>query len=528
MPTEVIDLLLRVNLALAASVIIVLALRVPARRLFGARVAYALWLLPLVAMAMCFVPGRVEHIVLDAPIPGEAAHASGIIEAPAPEHPYLLWAWCLGVALSLIILTLRQARFTLALGKLSARGDLGARVLAAESTAHGPAVIGVLRPVIVTPSDFDLRFDAEERRIVLAHERAHLAQGDPWINALAVLLQCVNWFNPFVHIGARALRLDQELACDAAVLAQSDGMRRRYAEAMLKTHVGAVAPLGCAWPPSNLHALKERISMLKLALPTRAQRLAGASIIVLAAAGAAAASWAAQPTRVVATMAPFAAAAAAYADDDLMGEFDDNGDGRVRIMRDGVLVEERDLTPEEREELRRSLAEARESIREARESIEDARLERLESLRELENLRGLEGLAALEGLASLESLAALEALADIDVDVDADEDSRRAIADARRQAADQRREIAEQRRLTAEERREIQEEVREAMQEARLEMARASREEQQMARDAIREARREIAEELREARARGDRIEIEALEVAEESLRRSEDSVDKR
>lgn len=494
MPTELIDLLFRVNLALAVGVALVLVLRVPARRFFGARVAYALWLLPLVAMAMCFVPGRIEHIVMDAPMPG-SSHPGDATEAPAPEHPYLLWAWCAGVAISLIVLAMRQARFTLSLGKLRARSDLGAHVHAAESPVHGPAVIGLLRPVIVTPSDFDQRFDAEERRIVLAHEHAHLAQGDPWINAAVVLMQCVNWFNPFAHVGARALRLDQELACDAAVLARSDGMRRRYAEAMLKTHVGAVAPLGCAWPPSNLNALKERISMLKLALPSRAQRLAGASIIVLAAAGAAAASWAAQPTRVVATFAPFAAAAAADTqtgeDDDLLAGFDEDGDGRVRIMRDGVVIDERELTPEERAELRESLAEARRAIAEARESIADAQLQQLEAL------RGLEGLAALE------------ALGDIDVDID-HEAIERSIEEALAEA--------ESARLSDEERREIDEAVREGLREARMQIAAARDEERVQAIEAIREARMEVAEELRQARLRGDRVEIDALELAERTL----------
>ena len=265
MASEWIDLLVRANLALAAGVAVVMALRPLARRFFGARIAYALWLLPIAAAAMCFTPQRVEHVVLEpASAPIGSAVPAAAVEVAAAQPPYLLWAWIGGALLSVLILAMRQARFTLALGRLHKRDDLGRHVRGAESSEHGPAVIGVLRPIIVTPADFESRFDAEERRIVLAHERAHMAQGDPWINVLVVVLQCVNWFNPFVHIGARALRVDQELACDAAVLAQSDGIRRRYAEAMLKTHIAASAPIGCAWPPSNLNALKERIAMLKM------------------------------------------------------------------------------------------------------------------------------------------------------------------------------------------------------------------------------------------------------------------------
>lgn len=498
MASDLLDLLVRANLALAAGVILVLVLRLPVRRVFGARVAYSLWILPLAAAAMCFAPARVEHIVIDAAMAGLSAQPS------APQPPYLLWAWIVGASLSLVILLLRQARFTLALGRLRARDDLGARVHAAESSAHGPAVVGVLRPIIITPADFDARFDADERRFVLAHEQTHLAHGDHWINALVVFLQCVNWFNPFMHIGARILRIDQELACDAAVITGAEGLRRRYAEAILKTHVAAAAPIGCAWPPSNLNALKERIVMLKHTLPSRTQMLIGASVVVLTAAGVAAASWAAQPARIVASVAatpaneavaPATLTLASAGDDALAGEDDDR---RVRVIRNGEVIEARDLTPEEREEIRRSVREAREAMDEAREAMAGARLEQLESLR------------------SLESLGALESLSDLEVDIDR-EAIERAVAEARAAADDE--------RLTADERREVAEAVREAMREVEVELAamRSELRNNAVARDALREARIEVVRELDSARARGDIDEISALEQAEQALRAAED-----
>jgi len=187
METDLLSLLVRFNLVLAAAILLVLALRAPVRRLFGARVAYALWSLPLIAAAMCFLPARVEHIVLDA-----SAQTTLVRDGAAQQPPYLLWAWALGALVSVLVLSVRQWRYARGLGALHARDDLGANVRAAASTNHGPAVLGVLRPIIVTPADFDSRFDAEERHIVLAHERAHMAQGDPIINAVAVLTQCVN------------------------------------------------------------------------------------------------------------------------------------------------------------------------------------------------------------------------------------------------------------------------------------------------------------------------------------------------
>ena len=306
MVNDLISLIVRVNLALAVGIVVVLALRTLARHGFGARIAYSLWLLPVLAAGACFLPPRIERLTIAdtlAPVSSSLPSAMGSFpaapETAIPQLQPIFWLaiWCAGVVLSLAVLALRQGRFARALGRLRPRNDLGAGVFGAESNEHGPAVIGVLRPIIVTPADFDERYSDEERRIVLAHERAHLAQGDPLINAFVVTLQCANWFNPFVHVGARALRLDQELAADAAVLATS--ARRTYAEAILKTQIMAAAPLGAAWPPNSAQSLKERIAMLKRTLPNRTQRILGVSAIAIVAAGVCAAAWAAQPAQVV-------------------------------------------------------------------------------------------------------------------------------------------------------------------------------------------------------------------------------------
>ena len=47
------------------------------------------------------------------------------------------------------------------------------------------------------------------------------------------LIRAINWFNPLVHLGAFYARVDQELACDAAVAERFPGEGRTYAEAMV-------------------------------------------------------------------------------------------------------------------------------------------------------------------------------------------------------------------------------------------------------------------------------------------------------
>jgi beta-lactamase regulating signal transducer with metallopeptidase domain len=75
--------------------------------------------------------------------------------------------------------------------------------------------------------------------VVLAHERVHLERGDPPVNAALALLTCVNWFNPAAHVMSHWLKIDQELACDARVVAAHPKARKAYAQAMLKTQLAA-------------------------------------------------------------------------------------------------------------------------------------------------------------------------------------------------------------------------------------------------------------------------------------------------
>ena len=111
----------------------------------------------------------------------------------------------------------RQLRFAAAL-RGGAPGSVGGtRVVRAARTDIGPAVVG---RAIILPLDFEDRFTRAEQAAILAHEAQHLARGDVAANAVVALIQCLCWFNPLVHLAARWIRVDQEFACDAAVIAQ--------------------------------------------------------------------------------------------------------------------------------------------------------------------------------------------------------------------------------------------------------------------------------------------------------------------
>jgi beta-lactamase regulating signal transducer with metallopeptidase domain len=305
--SDLLLLLVRANLVAAGAIALILVLRPFMARRFGARVTYALWSLAPLAVLASLIPAR--RIVVEAGSVASRIVENQAAELPAPAlvpdvvalaaplfdpTPWFVAAWAVGALLCVGLLAWRQHMFGRSLGALTREADL----YRAEAAGVGPAVVGALRPRIVLPSDFEARFAPDEREVVLAHERTHFRRGDPLANGLVALGQCLFWLNPLVHVAAHYVRLDQELACDAAVMARFPGARKRYAEAMLKTQLAPMtAPLACYWPGRSAHPMKQRIAMLKQTLPDRPRRMMGLALVAGLSLGAGVVAWAAQPAR---------------------------------------------------------------------------------------------------------------------------------------------------------------------------------------------------------------------------------------
>ncbi len=288
--------LIEATLATSAAMLAVLALRKLLRAAFGSGACHAAWSAVPVALLATLLPVAEA----DAPVAPLAVIRVPIeqlvVEAPRSATPDLAaWvciAWLCGCVAFAMFLVWQQRRFMRGLGRIVDRGD---GLLLADSVAGLPAVIGVWKPRIVMPADAMDRYDSTERGLMLAHEREHIARGDLLANACVAALRCLFWFNPLLHAAARRFRDDQELACDAGVIARHPHSRRSYGEAMLKTQIAAtVLPLGCHWGQS--HPLKERIEMLKRPLPSSLRHTGGRAIVIALLLGAGYAAWAVQPT----------------------------------------------------------------------------------------------------------------------------------------------------------------------------------------------------------------------------------------
>jgi len=296
MIAELLALLAEMAVASAAALALVLGLRKPVRRRFGAEAAYALWLLlPLSLLAMALpTPGLAPELAtlrgaVAQVLPADPAR----LPMPAGEAATrLAFTWLAGTLLAGAWLFLCQRRFVAGLGPLRRRPDGLVQSLAVRGL---PAVLG-LRPRIVLPGDFDQRYSAIERELVLAHEFLHLRRGDVPVNMLFGLLRCLLWFNPLIHLSAGFFRQDQELSCDAEVLRRHPGHRRVYGDAMLKTELAEQPlPLGCHW--TGHHPLKERLTMLKNAPVSPRRRQAGLSLAAGLVLAVSTLAWAAQPAQ---------------------------------------------------------------------------------------------------------------------------------------------------------------------------------------------------------------------------------------
>lgn len=368
-----IDWLMGTMLATAALMALVLLIRRPVARLFGARIAYALWLIPAARLFMPSLTETIEVPVRDAAPSALSPETLAAIAAAQAEPAAFDWTalaltiWIGGAAMLFLWRSwsyIQQREDILAEAKPVEVID-GIRIVEAPAVA-GPIAFGLFDKVVALPSSFFRNYSERERELALAHEISHHRSGDLFVNLAAFGLLCIHWFNPLAWIAWRAFRFDQEAACDARVLGASRADDRPvYGRAIAKAASGR--PLIFASALDNKKLLKQRLRTMNFNDKSPIRRKAG---LILVAAGIAVAlpltasvSYAyvqapEAPAAPEAPRAPDAPDAPAYPDADL----DYDGDMRRIVIRDEDGEHRVHI---DREELRRSLDEipTREELR---------------------------------------------------------------------------------------------------------------------------------------------------------------------
>ncbi|QJU58685.1 hypothetical protein HL653_13730 [Sphingomonas sp. AP4-R1] len=290
--------------------LLVLIVRRPVSRWFGARVAYALWLIPLVRMVLPPVPGH--HMLLKpfavltataemtapanvnldlglaAPEPLglppelQAALDTGPVPAGPDWISLLIGAWLAGAALFFGWQMLRYRLFVARAmrGATHLSTSAGVEIFVSDGV-EGPIASGVMRRRIFLPRDFLDRYSSSERRQALLHEGAHHDRKDLLANVAAIGIVALHWWNPIAHIAYRCFRADQELACDATVLADAAPEELyAYGSALVKSTVGRAPAAACAF--NRTDEIKRRLTMIKRGRLGFGRRAAGVMLATVA------------------------------------------------------------------------------------------------------------------------------------------------------------------------------------------------------------------------------------------------------
>ena len=91
-------------------------------------------------------------------------------------------------------------------------------VLLCSPDVNTPITWGVFQPMVVLPEEA-VGWTEEHRRVVLAHELAHVARKDARSQLFAGVVCAMYWFHPLVWLVERKLRAECERACDDRVVA---------------------------------------------------------------------------------------------------------------------------------------------------------------------------------------------------------------------------------------------------------------------------------------------------------------------
>lgn len=296
------DTLLWTGVLLAA----VLLLRRPVARHFGPQAAYALWALPFLRLLTPTITLPAWMKPASEPVARPATElstlwlpTSGEPVVPAVAEPAAnlpldlvalgLAAWLVG-ALVFLVLRFRayfeMRRELLAEAREVGRapgGLLGPIRLVETPATNTPLAFGVLDRVIALPPRFLALAERPMRDLALAHELAHHRGGDLIANFAVQPLFALHWFNPLGWVGWRAMRRDQEAACDARVVRTADaGLRATYAQTIASFAAGPkvalAAPMAC--PVLGDKSIIHRLRSLTMSDISARRRWAGRSLLL--------------------------------------------------------------------------------------------------------------------------------------------------------------------------------------------------------------------------------------------------------
>ena len=320
-PTDILQALVRASIAGGVAAMVAWLLIVATRNRIPASLRAWIWWLVAAHFVTAIIPTQQVVVPSSATTPRIpsvaaptrlAAEQTSVVAtqisdqvlpgAPVPVMGYLIplgaAVWILGVVLSLL-LQVRAFRRMERVWKAAEPydplpdeapalrdGRTGARRRQPEirvtSDLEVPVTLAGWVPRILLPAGY-AALPTHSRRLVLAHECAHVARRDLLLGWLPAASEALFWFHPLARWAVREYGQAREEACDAVALAHTEASPRSYGE--LLVHFG-VAPrfipstASCGSPTRS--ALLRRLLMLD-STSSRWGRIVGAVLVVVAA-----------------------------------------------------------------------------------------------------------------------------------------------------------------------------------------------------------------------------------------------------
>lgn len=136
-----------------------------------------------------------------------------------------------------------------------------------STEVYSPMLVGLIRPKLVIPEDFESIFSKEQQQLILEHELCHFKRNDMVWNTIALVILAAMWFHPLAWLAFSRYRRDQELSCDQTVLARKHTTCRiNYSKALLVA-AETTPPLGFAQLSfkeyGDKNVMFERINLIK-------------------------------------------------------------------------------------------------------------------------------------------------------------------------------------------------------------------------------------------------------------------------
>ncbi|NRA62201.1 MAG: TonB family protein [Psychrobium sp.] len=234
----------------------------------GPKLSYRYWLLVPVAILINNLP---QQLLLEANnqisvyIVSLKQQDSGWLQL---EYWQLIWG--IG-AIAILLSTIKSSVMFAKRSKFSAIDASNLPVVIPSSLTvyqsdqvAGAMLIGLLKPKLILPSDYQTAYSKTQLTLILEHELCHYQRFDNLMNVLAIIILSLCWFNPLVWLGYRSFRRSQEIACDSHVLQNKNTQQRiEYAKALINCAEQANTKLCIHSNYSQRNIMFKRINMLK-------------------------------------------------------------------------------------------------------------------------------------------------------------------------------------------------------------------------------------------------------------------------